>query len=110
MSYKIKSIPSFSRELKGLSKKYPSIKKEYEVLLDDLEENPFLGVPLGKDCYKIRMAIASKNKGKSGGARVITCVKVLKETVYLLAIFDKNDLENLSDAELLERLNQIELA
>lgn len=54
------------------------------------------------------MSIASKNKGKRGGARVITCVKVLKETVYLLAIFDKSDIENISDAELLFRLEQIE--
>lgn len=27
------------------------------------------GEPLGKDCYKIRMAITSKGKGKSGGSR-----------------------------------------
>jgi hypothetical protein len=29
-------------------------------------ENPTQGTPLGKDCYKIRMAISSKNKGKNG--------------------------------------------
>jgi len=31
-----------------------------------------MGTPLGNDVYKIRLAIASKNKGKSGGARVIS--------------------------------------
>ncbi|MFN8255404.1 MAG: type II toxin-antitoxin system RelE/ParE family toxin [Bacteroidales bacterium] len=55
---------------------------------------------MGKDCYKIRMAIASKNKGKSGGSRVITCVKVVEHHVYLLSIYDKSDKENISDKEL----------
>ena len=79
------------------------------MLLDSLEVNPKQGIPLGKDCYKIRLAIASKGKGKSGGARVITCVKVVKQTVYLLSIFDKSEFENISDEELNYRLNQIEL-
>ena len=64
---------NFKKEAKKLIKKYPSI---------TLEIDPLQGEPLGKDCYKIRMAISSKNKGKSGGSRVITCVKVVKETVF----------------------------
>ncbi len=46
------------------------------------------------------MAISSKGKGKSGGSRVITCVKVVNEDIYLLAIYDKSDKENISDKEL----------
>lgn len=107
MSFRVKSIPPFARELKFLSRKYPSIKKEFEQLLDQLEEIPALGIPIGKDCYKIRMSIASKGRGKSGGARVITCVKIIHQTVYLLAIFDKSEMENMDDAELNDRLNQI---
>ena len=55
---------------------------------------------MGRGCYKIRFAITSKNRGKSGGARVVTCVKVVGETVYLLTVFDKADRENLADGEL----------
>jgi hypothetical protein len=55
---------------------------------------------MGKDCYKIRMAITSKGKGKSGGSRVITCVKVINQTAYLLSIYDKSEKENISDKEL----------
>ncbi|WP_317129146.1 type II toxin-antitoxin system RelE/ParE family toxin [Hymenobacter sp. UV11] len=54
---------------------------------------------MGRDCYKVRMSIAAKNKGKSGGARVITCVKVVGETVYLLTIYDKSEQESISDNE-----------
>ena len=46
------------------------------------------------------MAITSKNKGKSGGSRVITCVKVVNETVFLLSIYDKSDKENIEDSKL----------
>ena len=69
-------------------------------MIDALQENPIIGEPLGKDCYKIRMAIASKNKGKSGGARVITCVKIVDDTLYLLSIYDKSEQENMPDDEI----------
>jgi hypothetical protein len=65
----------------------------------ELQANPQAGEPLGRDCYKVRMSIAAKNKGKSGGARVITCVKIVGETVYLLTIYDKSEQESISDKE-----------
>jgi len=76
MSYKIEATPNFLAEAKKLSKKYSSLRNDIESLSIELVANPFTGTPLGKNAYKIRMAIASKQKGKSGGARVITCVKV----------------------------------
>lgn len=108
MSYKVKFIPKFERELKRLAKKFPSLKSDFSSLIQSLKENPNQGVSLGNDCYKIRMAIASKGKGKSGGARVITCFKILNETVYLLAIFDKSEQENIPDHELKELLKFID--
>lgn len=105
MSYEIVAIPNFRKELKKLAKKYPSLKEEFAVLLDSLEVNPLQGVSLGNNCYKIRMAIASKGKGKSGGSRVITFVKISRTTVYLLSIYDKSEKENISDSELKELLN-----
>ena len=54
MNYKIKSIPRFEKEIKRLSKKYPSLKKDIEELAVLLSKNPTTGTPLGKDAYKIR--------------------------------------------------------
>lgn len=105
MSYEIVAIPNFRKELKKLAKKYPSLKEDFGVLLESLEVNPLQGVSLGNNCYKIRMAIASKGKGKSGGSRVITFVKISQTTVYLLSIYDKSEKENISDGELKELLN-----
>ena len=109
MSFEIRTIEPFERELKKLSKKYPSVKNDILDLAEKLIENPLMGAPLGKDCYKIRMAIASKNKGKSGGSRVITCVKVVNETVFLLSIYDKSEQENIEDSKLKSLLEINEL-
>lgn len=76
-------------------------------LFSSLEINPKQGKPLGKDCYKIRMAISGKGKGKSGGARIITCVRVTAEKIYLISIYDKSEKEDISDKELNELLRLI---
>ena len=65
-----------------------------------LSENPEKGTALGNNFYKIRLAISSKGKGKSGGARIITYVKVLEMTVILTSIYDKSERNNISEKEL----------
>jgi mRNA-degrading endonuclease RelE of RelBE toxin-antitoxin system len=108
MSYNIIATKFFKKELKRLAKKFISLKTEYADLLNLLEENPISGTPLGNDCYKIRIAIASKGKGKSGGARVITYVLNADETIFLLSIYDKSELDNISDDDIANRLNNLE--
>ena len=100
MSYNILPIPPFDRQLKRLCKKYPSLKEEFLNLIGSLEINPQQGTSLGNKCYKIRIAILSKGKGKSGGARVITNFILTEKTVYLLSNYDKSEQENLTDKEL----------
>jgi len=107
MSYEIISIPKFEKELKRLSKKYPSLKTEFIHLVNSLKEKPDEGEALGKECYKIRLSIASKGKGKSGGARIITCLQVTGKIVYLLTIYDKSEKENITGKELFEILKWI---
>jgi hypothetical protein len=62
-----------------------------------LENEPHTGTPLGNDCYKIRLSIESKQKGKAGGARIITYVYVEKTTVYLLTLYDKSEYEDIKE-------------
>ena len=77
--------------------------------MEDLKKNPHIGVDLGNGIRKVRMAIASKGNGKSGGARVITdtsaIISVEEGRVTLLTIYDKSDRENISDNEII-RLQQ----
>ncbi|MFZ1714659.1 MAG: type II toxin-antitoxin system RelE/ParE family toxin [Saprospiraceae bacterium] len=100
MSYSVKLTANFKQEAKRLIKKYPSLKSELFELFSELEENPTIGIPLGNNIYKIRLAIASKNKGKSGGARILSFVKVTQTTVLLFAIYSKGQLNNLTDQEI----------
>jgi len=107
MSYSVKTLPKFEKSLKKLAKKYPSLKAEYINLIQSLKENPEQGKTLGKNCFKIRLAIKSKGKGKSGGARVITNFIIADDTVFLLSIYDKADKESLTDKELKELLQLV---
>jgi mRNA-degrading endonuclease RelE of RelBE toxin-antitoxin system len=107
MSYNVKVTPKFEKELKRLAKKFKSLKVEYPELVKSLKENPDQGLSLGSHCYKIRLSMASKGKGKSGGARVIYYIQISETTVYLLTIFDKSDQENIAPKDLDELLKYI---
>ncbi|MBI4648534.1 MAG: type II toxin-antitoxin system RelE/ParE family toxin [Bacteroidia bacterium] len=107
MNYKVKTIPYFDRQAKRLTCKFASFKKELAELFCSLETDPTQGTALGNDCYKIRVAIKSKGKGKSGGARAVTHVIAVKEDVYMLTVFDKSEKGNISDKELQKFLKMI---
>ncbi len=107
MNYSVKSIAEFEKQAKRLIKKYASLKKELLQLVQEFKENPEQGTSLGRGCFKIRLAIASKGKGKSGGARIITHVVVADDSVYLISIYDKSERENISDKELSELMKFI---
>ena len=111
MKVTVRTTTNFKSEAKPLFKKYKSLPSDLLKLERELVENPRLGTPLGRDTYKIRLKISSKNKGKSGGARVISLVDSTliglaqqtsseEITVYLLSIYDKSDVANISDKEL----------
>jgi mRNA-degrading endonuclease RelE of RelBE toxin-antitoxin system len=107
MSFDVKSISVFERQAKRLVKKFPSLKKEIEDLIKELKAEPEKGTFIGHNCYKIRLSIKSKGKGKSGGARVITHAIIKDSIVYLLSIYDKSEIDNLTDQEILGLIQQI---
>jgi mRNA-degrading endonuclease RelE of RelBE toxin-antitoxin system len=97
----------FERQARRLMKKYPSLKEEIQTFVEQLERNPTCGTPLGHQCYKVRLAIASKGRGKSGGARVITYFLSEDSVVFLLSIDDKSEQIMITDSELAELLASI---
>ena len=100
----MKPLPKFARKAKRLQKKYVSLANEIVELREELRTNPAKGTSIGHSCYKIRLAIKSKGRGKSGGARVITYYYIHGSTVYLLSIYDKAEMENISDKKIAELL------
>ena len=104
MNVEIIALSNFQKEAKRLIKKYRSLKEELIFLESELRKNPF-GVEIQKNTYKIRLAVKSKGKGKSGGLRVLTHIDIeikvdsSKATkVYLLSIHDKSEYENISNS------------
>ncbi len=100
MSFEVKATDPFRRKVKKLTKKHASLKGDLADLIASLGEYPTQGTHLGGNCYKIRLAITAKGKGKSGGARIVTLVRIERKTVYLLDIYDKSYQSSISDKEL----------
>ncbi len=111
MNYKITLIDEFKRDAKKLLKKYISLKSELAELQQQLINNPKIGTLISENTYKIRLAVKSKGKGKRGGLRVVTyVVEVLVDviekdledetTIFLVAIYDKSEMETISESYL----------
>ncbi|MEO8823949.1 MAG: type II toxin-antitoxin system RelE/ParE family toxin [Ginsengibacter sp.] len=107
MSYEVRTIDSFEKEFKRLAKKFPSLKSDLLILISELEKNPIHGVALGKGFYKIRLKISSKGVGKSGGARIISFIKIIDRVIYLASIYDKSERSSISEKDLKFLANQI---
>lgn len=94
MKFEIIPTPDFEKSFKALSKRHRSLKKDFLEFSEELKKNPFQGDELSPGIRKIRMAISSKGRGKSRGARVITYTVIALENqgeVYLIDIYDKSD-------------------
>lgn len=87
MSFNVETINLFEKQAKRLIKKYASLKNEIFKLVQNLKTDPRQGIAIGKNCFKIRIAIAS--------------------TVYFISIYDKSEKANVSDKELTEILKAI---
>ena len=107
MSCNVLATPQFKKDIKKLSKKFKSIKKDLSNLIDDLENEPIQGISLGDNLYKIRLANSSIPTGKSGGFRVITYFLDDENNLYLLSIYSKTEKENISDSELQDILGTL---
>lgn len=110
MNYDIITTPGFERAFKALAKRHRSLKRDILDFTRSLQENPFQGDELSPGIHKIRMAITSKGRGKSGGARVITYTVLAAKTegyVYLIDIYDKADYSNVDVTVIQKMINNI---
>lgn len=114
MSFDVLPTSHFLKEVKALAKRYRSIKSDLNDLIDTLEIDPYQGVELAPGVRKIRVAITSKGRGKSGGARVITytvayTASVKTGKVYLLDIYDKSVSSTVDISVIKEMIQNLEL-
>ena len=105
---KLEVFDHFKRQSKRLLKKYKSLTTDLKELRESLLEIPDQGINLGGGLYKIRLASASKGKGKSGGFRVVTYyIEQVgdEEIIYLVTIYDKSEEDNILKDDLLAIVN-----
>lgn len=108
MKFDVFTSSLFNKEFKKLCKKHKSAKSDVITFVENLKTDRTQGIPIGNDCYKIRIAISSKGKGKSGGVRLITKIRIVNERIYLLSIYDKSEQNSISEKQLEAVLKSIE--
>lgn len=104
MAFEVVLTSGFKKDLKQIAKKHRSILKDISMLIEEIAENPHSGTNLGENIYKIRLSITGTSKGKSGGARVITFVKIVNQTVVLAEIYLKSEFDTVNVNTVLGRL------
>src|SRR3954469_17593581 len=102
MAYDIFATPIFKKQFDKLCRKYPSFIEDVDALKKSLLSKPIQGKSLGQGLYKVRLTISSKGQGKSGGARVITWVKLIDNKIVLITVYDKSEQETINVKDLLK--------
>ncbi len=100
------TVTKFDKDVKKLSKKYNLIKedlKDFVLNFDDIHQE---ATSIKNNLYKVRLSNSNKNKGKSSGYRIYYYVKI-NETVYLLTIYDKSQIESINEISLNKYINEI---
>lgn len=90
--------PTISIRIQIPAKKHKTLKDDFIKLMSDIQEGKDSKVDMGGGFKKIRMKISSKNKGKSGGARIITyetLVNIEDMLVTFVSIYYKSEYENI---------------
>jgi len=93
---------TFVRDVKKLKKRYKNILDDIEEFKQILLDTPGIGTSLGHGIYKVRVKNSNKNQGKSGGYRVITCFIDEYNTIYLVRMYDKGEIETIKTSKLIE--------
>jgi mRNA-degrading endonuclease RelE of RelBE toxin-antitoxin system len=93
---------TFVRDVKKLKKRYKNILNDIEKLKQILLDTPDIGTSLGHGIYKVRVKNSDKNQGKSGGYRVITCFIDEDNTIYLVRMYDKGEIDTIKTSKLIE--------
>ena len=88
-------LPEFDKNWKSMGLSDEDLRRLENLILQDPEAGALMQGTGG--LRKLRFAF--ENRGKSGSARVCYVDFVLRETVFLITAYPKNEKENLSKAE-----------
>ena len=109
MNVNIVSLDVFNKEIKRLYKKFKQISVDLKILKETLIKNPKAGIELGNNCFKIRLANSSIPTGKRSGFRVIYYYIDQQNNLFLMTIYSKSELDNISDEKLIDIIKENKL-
>jgi mRNA-degrading endonuclease RelE of RelBE toxin-antitoxin system len=107
MIQEVRFADEFNRAFKRLKKRYHSLPQDLKQLLASLVKNPQQGTELYNGMRKLRLAFASKGRGKRGSGRVIIQLAVDNTRLTFVYIYDKSDMGNVSDVFLDQTIKDI---
>ena len=103
---KFETVSLFNTQYKKLAKKNKLISSDLKKFADNFEILHTNATQIKSNLYKIRLANSSKNKGKSAGYRLYYYLKI-GDTVYLLTIYDKSEIEMINENILNKFISEI---
>ena len=110
MSIKVDYTLEFKRNIRQLIKKYPSIRKDIEPIIESLQQGELLGDRTqhsGYVIYKLRVKNSDNRKGKSAGYRIIYYLKTAANIV-LVTIYSKSEQSDITANELKTIIKQFD--
>ena len=108
MNVEIGYTPLFERRFKKHAKKFLSLNLDFKIFLESIDN--YSSVDLGGNIHKYRIAVKSKNKGKSGGFRIITLELIVStdtKTITFLTLYNKTDQSSISKNEINDILKDL---
>jgi mRNA-degrading endonuclease RelE of RelBE toxin-antitoxin system len=104
----VEAAKTFTRDLRTLSKKYRSIYKDVQPVIEELQNGNILGdqIPnIGYAVFKVRIRNSDIKKGKSGGYRLIYYLQTMTG-IILLTIYLKSEQANIEPDEIKSIIEQ----
>jgi mRNA-degrading endonuclease RelE of RelBE toxin-antitoxin system len=96
------ALPTFTRNIRTLKKKYRSILEDIQPVIHQLENGETPGDQvsgIGYPVFKVRIKNTDVQKGKSGGYRLIYYLKSTT-SILLLTLYTKSDQDDVSAEDL----------
>ena len=106
-STRVDTLAIFQKELKRLTRKYPSVIDTVTELVSKLEQGDRPGNSVGDSVYKVRLPNPSARRGKRSGFRIIYDTPT-QHHVTLIAIYSKTEHADITDAEIRQRIASVE--
>jgi mRNA-degrading endonuclease RelE of RelBE toxin-antitoxin system len=111
-SVKVDKSDKFRKDIKKLRRRYDSIEKDVQPLIEQLEAGEIPGDRIVENkypVYKVRVRNSDTRRGKSSGYRVVYYT-MTPEAILLTTIYSKSDRQNISNKEVEDIIGEYEIA